>query len=65
MTFSDVSESCRSSSKTGTAFRQHCMEEVGKIDGYDWSGVYRLEGDTLVLDSFVGAETDHTDIPVG
>ncbi|AIE87198.1 putative GAF sensor protein [Fimbriimonas ginsengisoli Gsoil 348] len=35
------------------------------MPGYNWSGVYRLEGDTLVLDEYVGAETDHTRIPVG
>lgn len=32
---------------------------------YDWVGVYMLEGDTLVLHNFIGAETDHTRIPVG
>lgn len=65
MNFSDVLESCRTSALTGVALRQHCMEELDKTDGYDWSGIYRLEGDTLVLDAFVGAETDHTRIPVG
>ena len=65
MIFSDVLESCRSTDLFSKEFRQHCMEELDKIDGYDWSGVYRLEGDTLVLDAFVGAETDHTRIPAG
>lgn len=41
------------------------MELLDGLPGYDWSGIYRLEGDTLVLDAYVGAETDHTHIPVG
>lgn len=41
------------------------MEQIDKLDGYDWSGIYCLEGDTLVLDAYVGAETEHTRIPVG
>ena len=41
------------------------MAQLGRLPGFDWSGVYRLEGDLLVLDAFVGAPTDHTTIPVG
>lgn len=41
------------------------MEHLGGLDGYDWSGIYRLEGDVLVLDAYVGAATDHDRIPVG
>ena len=41
------------------------MELLAGLPNYDWSGVYRLEGDTLVLDAYVGEETDHTRIPVG
>lgn len=41
------------------------MQELDTLDGFDWSGIYRLEGDELVLDAFVGAPTDHTRIPVG
>lgn len=41
------------------------MELISQLPGYNWSGVYRLEGDTLVLDEYVGAETDHTRIKVG
>jgi L-methionine (R)-S-oxide reductase len=32
---------------------------------YKWVGIYWLEGDTLVLGSYVGAATDHVRIPVG
>jgi len=41
------------------------MRLVDAIDGYDWSGIYRLEGDELVLDEYVGASTAHTRISVG
>lgn len=41
------------------------MRLLDGLDNYNWSGVYVLEGDTLVLDAYVGAETDHTRIPVG
>ncbi|MBS1724578.1 MAG: GAF domain-containing protein [Armatimonadetes bacterium] len=55
----------------GFAFRKAAMEALATIPGYDWCGIYALE-DTqpgapqeLVLDAYVGAETDHTRIPVG
>lgn len=49
----------------GVALRQRAMEALDALPGYDWSGIYRLEGDTLHLDAYVGAATDHTEIPVG
>jgi len=41
------------------------MAALDQIPGFDWCGIYRLEGNTLVLDAFVGAPTDHDRIPVG
>lgn len=41
------------------------MEQLNTLDTYNWSGIYRLEGDTLILDEYVGAATDHTQIKVG
>jgi GAF domain-containing protein len=41
------------------------MELLDRLPDYNWSGIYRLEGDELVLDEYVGAATDHTRIPVG
>lgn len=41
------------------------MELLDELPTYDWSGIYRLEGDELVLDAYVGEETEHTRIPVG
>lgn len=49
----------------GEALRQTAMELLDELESYSWSGVYRLHGDTLVLDAYVGAPTDHTHIPVG
>jgi GAF domain-containing protein len=54
-----------SSGLTGKALRHRAMAALDSLPDYDWSGIYRLEGDTLVLDAYVGAETDHTRIPVG
>ena len=32
---------------------------------YNWVGIYRLEGESLVLGPFQGKPTEHTRIPVG
>ncbi len=53
------------SSLQGAALRKFSMELLDSLQTYNWSGIYRLEGDTLVLDEYVGAATDHTQIPVG
>lgn len=54
------------SSLQGRAFRAQCMAALSELPGYNWSGIYRMEGpDVLVLDEYVGAATDHTRIAVG
>ncbi len=63
--FEEVLGQIRGSVKSGAALRQEAMQCLDRLDGYDWSGIYRLEGDELVLDEYVGAPTDHTRIPVG
>jgi L-methionine (R)-S-oxide reductase len=50
---------------TGPALRRAAMEALSELPGYDWSGIYRLEGEELVLDEYVGAPTDHDRIPIG
>lgn len=50
---------------SGIELRQFAMAQLDALPTYDWSGIYRLEGDILVLDAYVGAATDHTHIPVG
>lgn len=54
-----------SATETGFALRLKAMAALDALPGYNWSGVYRLVGETLVLDAYVGAATDHTEIPVG
>lgn len=54
-----------SSDLSGAALRKRGMELLDELSDYDWSGIYRLEEDTLVLDEYVGAATDHTRIKVG
>ncbi|RYG63323.1 GAF domain-containing protein [bacterium] len=49
----------------GRALREKTMRLLNDLPGYEWSGVYRLEGDTLHLDAYTGDATDHTVIPVG
>lgn len=55
----------QTSELTGRELREFAMTQLSELPNYNWSGIYRLEGDTLVLDAYVGAETDHTHIPVG
>lgn len=55
----------RDSGLAGKDLRRYAMERLAELPGYNWSGIYRLEGDMLLLDEYVGAETDHTEIPVG
>jgi GAF domain-containing protein len=50
---------------SGPALRRFAMEQLDNLPDYNWSGIYRLEGDVLVLDEYVGEHTDHTRIPVG
>ena len=54
-----------SSDLRGSALRQLAMDLLDELPTYDWSGIYRLEGDILVLAEYCGAATDHTHIPVG
>ena len=50
---------------SGFELRKFAMEQLDQLQDYNWSGIYRLEGETLILDAYVGAATDHTHIPVG
>jgi len=54
-----------STGATGRLLRDTAMAALDRLPGYDWSGIYVLQGDELHLDAFVGAPTDHIVIPVG
>jgi len=60
-----ILDQLRASSLTGFELRSEAMKLLDGLETYNWSGIYRLEGDELVLDAYVGAPTDHTRIPVG
>lgn len=60
-----IIDSLTASTLTGRELRQFAMSLLDELPNYNWSGIYRLEGDMLVLDAYVGAVTDHTHIPVG
>jgi L-methionine (R)-S-oxide reductase len=64
-TSNSILASLSESHLSGAPLRRLAMELLGELDDYNWSGVYRLEEDTLVLDEYVGAHTDHDRIPVG
>ena len=61
----DLLKRLENSPSQGPALRREAMSLLSELPHYDWCGIYRLEGDKLVLDEFVGAPTDHTVIPVG
>ncbi|MBL8049037.1 MAG: GAF domain-containing protein [Chthonomonas sp.] len=60
-----ILQSLAQSPARGAALRREAMTALSGLPDYEWSGIYRLEGDTLVLDEYVGDATDHTHIPVG
>ncbi len=41
------------------------MRQLDSLAGYDWSGIYVLDGTRLNLDAYVGAPTDHNQISIG
>ena len=65
MTHDAILSTLKESPLHGRELRRQAMELLDSLPDFNWSGIYRLEGDTLVLDEYVGAATDHTHIPVG
>lgn len=63
--FDEILDTVKSSPLTGRELRQFAMDQLDPLPTYDWSGIYILKGNTLHLDAYVGAATDHTEIPVG
>ena len=60
-----IVEEIRASKLKGRALEQRIVELLGALPTYSSNFIYRLEGDTLVLDAFMGEATEHTCIPVG
>lgn len=65
MAFARVLGAVSENEITGFDLRQFAMDQLGTLPTYDWSGIYRLQGEMLYLDAYNGAATDHTEIPVG
>ncbi len=63
--YRDILQQLQGSSAFGAELRREAMKALSTLEGWNWCGIYRLEGETLVLDEYVGAATDHTHIPVG
>jgi L-methionine (R)-S-oxide reductase len=60
-----IVEEIRASNLKGRALEQRIVELLSEVPTYSSNFIYRLEGDTLVLDAFTGEATEHTRIPVG
>ena len=60
-----ILDAVRNHASSGFDLRQFAMSQLDSLGDYNWSGIYRLDGDLLRLDAYVGAATDHTEIPVG
>lgn len=58
-------ETLKKSPNSGAALRAEAMRLLDTLPDYNWSGIYKLMGETLILDEYVGAATDHTKIDVG
>lgn len=63
--YTAILDQLQASSAWGPELRREAMSLLSGLEGWNWCGIYRLEGETLILDEYVGAATDHTHIPVG
>ncbi|MBA4294163.1 diguanylate cyclase [bacterium] len=63
--FDEILELVKECELSGRELREFAMAQLDTLPTYDWSGVYVLDGEMLHLDAYVGAATDHTEIPVG
>lgn len=63
--YTAILDQLQASSSWGCELRREAMTLLSGLEGWNWCGIYRLEGEVLVLDEYVGAATDHTHIPVG
>ena len=60
-----IVEEVRVSNLKGRVLEQRIVELLRELPTYSSNFIYRLEGDTLMLDAFTGEATEHTRIPVG
>jgi L-methionine (R)-S-oxide reductase len=60
-----IVDEIRASNLKGRALEQRIVELLSELSTYSSNFIYRLKGDSLVLDAFTGEPTEHTRIPVG
>jgi GAF domain-containing protein len=41
------------------------INELASIPYYDWTGIYLVAGEELILEYYIGEKTEHTHIPIG
>jgi GAF domain-containing protein len=41
------------------------IADLSKIPYFNWTGIYLVAGHELILNSFIGAKTEHVRIPIG
>ena len=61
----DVAAEVAAAADGDAAYRAVVNFLAERVPHFHWTGIYLLEGDTLVLHNYVGAMTEHTRIPVG
>jgi L-methionine (R)-S-oxide reductase len=64
-TADEILNSLGASGLRGEAFRIESLRLIDGLENYNWTGIYYLEGENLVLGPFFGADTDHRIIPTG
>ena len=60
-----IVDEVRSSNLKGRDLERRIVELLSELPNYSSNFIYRLRGDTLVLDAYTGEATEHTRIPVG
>lgn len=65
LSFEIILDEIRNSPLKGRGLRNLAVSHLIALHGYDWAGIYALNGDILELDAYEGADTDHTRIPIG
>ncbi|MBE7558531.1 GAF domain-containing protein [bacterium] len=61
----EIGRAVKSAPDLDSAYRSVVKLMAARVPHFNWTGIYLLEGDTLVLHNFVGRPTEHTHIPVG
>ncbi len=61
----EIGRAIKSAPDSDGAYRAAVKLLSERVPHFNWTGIYLLDGDTLVLHNFIGKPTEHTHIPVG